>query len=284
MKKNDQTSKILGLSLFSRRNEELLNNLTRGLESPTTSVTRPKVVFTPNPEQVVLASRNSSFAQLLPQADYLLPDGVGLVMASQLFSLVTDQPPVAERITGIDVTEQLLTWAADHQVRCLVIGGRGYDQHSLGLRQFGVHGIWQLKEQPDLYWLPGYEQVAQPTPEEESTLEAAIKILKPEIVFVAFGAPYQEQWIMEHLPLLTEIQAKVAMVVGGSFDVLLGKVPRAPQWMHGGGEWFFRLLKEPWRWKRQLQLLTFMKLVLQEFFRLAFLSPGKDKLKKEATD
>ena len=55
------------------------------------------------------------------------------------------------------------------------------------------------------------------------------------------------------------------MVVGGAFDMLFAKVDRAPKWMQTVGlEWLFRLYKEPWRWRRQLNLLVFVKMIIQE--------------------
>ena len=85
------------------------------------------------------------------------------------------------------------------------------------------------------------------------------------LLFVAFGAPKQEEWIYENLP---KIPVKAAMGVGGAFDYLSGDVTRAPQFVRAVGlEWFFRLIAEPWRWKRQLALPKFLWLLLREKVR-----------------
>ncbi|MBI4040089.1 WecB/TagA/CpsF family glycosyltransferase [Candidatus Daviesbacteria bacterium] len=82
-----------------------------------------------------------------------------------------------------------------------------------------------------------------------------ISIPPTDILFVAFGQVKQEKWITENL---SEIPVKVAMGVGGAFDYISGRVPRAPIWMRRLGlEWLFRLITQPWRIRRQMVLLKF---------------------------
>ena len=83
-----------------------------------------------------------------------------------------------------------------------------------------------------------------------------------DILFVALGAPKQEEWIHENLP---KIDVGCAMGVGGAFDYVAGQVPRAPKWMRKMGmEWSYRLVRQPWRWRRQTKLIEFVGLVLKE--------------------
>lgn len=83
-----------------------------------------------------------------------------------------------------------------------------------------------------------------------------------DILFVAFGAPKQEFWISEYLE---KIPVKIAIGVGGAFDYISGKTPRAPLFLQNIGlEWLFRLIMQPWRIKRQLSLLQFIWLVIKE--------------------
>ena len=122
-------------------------------------------------------------------------------------------------------------------------------------------------EKSALYWHEAFLNVTQQTQEENIVLLDFIRKLKPVAVFVALGAPHQEKWIVDNKKFLEESGVRVAMVVGGSFDVLLGKIARAPKWMQKIGlEWLFRLFQEPWRWRRQLKLLSFVKMVFQEAF------------------
>lgn len=107
-----------------------------------------------------------------------------------------------------------------------------------------------------------------PRATEHTALLSCIQSVAPDILFVAFGAPAQEKWVIEHKAVLEKAGVRLVMVVGGAFDMLLGKVERAPQWMRSIGlEWLYRLIQEPWRWKRQIALITFMKLVFQDLMK-----------------
>ncbi len=260
MRKSD-TAHVFGLTFYNGSLEEFVHILLEKLDIFTTGITSHKltVVFTPNPEQIVLAHKDLAFAALLKQADYLLPDGSKLVDASRVLALFKKADALQTRITGVDVAEQLLkklSEKTESQGKVLLIGGKGYHAQEV------VGGV-------QLQWLEGYHSVAAPTPAEEAHLRSAIAEMKPDVVFVAFGAPYQEKWVTEHRQLLTESHVKIVMVVGGAFDILLGKIKRAPRWMQRAGlEWLYRLIQQPWRWKRQLQLLNFVIIFFRELCSL----------------
>lgn len=89
-----------------------------------------------------------------------------------------------------------------------------------------------------------------------------IKKLSPSILLVGLGAPKQEKWIYDNIRLTT---AKVAIGIGGSFDVMSGKTKRAPKiFCKLGLEWFYRLLKQPSRFMRMLRLPQFALIVLKK--------------------
>jgi N-acetylglucosaminyldiphosphoundecaprenol N-acetyl-beta-D-mannosaminyltransferase len=116
-------------------------------------------------------------------------------------------------------------------------------------------------------WTEGYADAQHPSEQEEEELAAILRHVRPRIVFVALGAPLQEHWILEHEQLLHTHGVRVAMVVGGAFDMLLGLTPRAPLWMRRIGlEWLYRLCLQPWRVGRQVRLLQFCGVVLRELF------------------
>lgn len=244
-KKTDKTSSLFQLKLFGRGKAELLKIVKSWLEESS----ELHLVMTPNPEQIVQSRENPSFLTALQSADLLLPDGVGLVWAGKVLG-----QPLAQKITGIWLVEELLKLARQEQLKVLIIGGRDYADSD----HFKYQGY-------SLSWTSGYKRVAYPTRDEEVELEARIRELQPQLVFVAFGAPQQELWLVEYRSLLEENNVKIAMAVGGSFDFLLGKVKRAPAgWRKFGLEWLFRLIVEPWRWRRQLRLLRFVGLVLKQ--------------------
>jgi N-acetylglucosaminyldiphosphoundecaprenol N-acetyl-beta-D-mannosaminyltransferase len=252
------TSEVFGLPFVSAQRHEVLAHLEKSLRLTSDSPTPLITVFTPNPEQIVQAKSDPHFFETLKKGDLLLPDGNGIVWASRILrgktiSGSTEKiSPLPERIEGREVCRQLLEalpWG-----KFLLIGGRSYEGW-----YSSHHRKW-----PRLEWHHGYEDVRSPTEQEEKLLLEYLRKSRPAVVFVAFGAPYQEQWIIAHQQQLQEAGVKIAMVVGGSFDVLLGKIAQPPSWVvRLGLEWLYRLIQEPWRWKRQLRLIKFIGLTLQ---------------------
>jgi len=271
MKKIDRRSFIFGLQVFSRSKLQLLNEISQRLFN----LSKITYIFTPNPEQIVQSQEDSQFLSILNQADYLIPDGIGLIYASKVLSWFGKAQALQERITGVDLVEDLLevskkmltssgtksqTQDNNRNLNVMLVGGQNYDRELVS--KYGQ------RHRLNFSWLPGYSNIRQKTQKQEQALIQAIKKLKPAIVFVAFGAPDQEQWAIEHKQLLQESKVKLVMVIGGGFDLILGKIKRAPTWMKKlGFEWIFRLVQEPWRWKRQLRLVKFVGLVFRELFK-----------------
>lgn len=260
---------LFGLKFFGGCQDDLIQVLTEQLNQPKT--THPLVVFTPNPEQIVLADHDQAFRENLQKANILVPDGGGLVTANRLGGT---PPFFFDKIPGIEVVSNLLQ-VADSSWKILLIGGRDYDQKQLSagwqIRSVQDLSSTQLSElqnadtsKKTIFWLEGYARVGQPTQAEEEKINFIIENIKPQVVFVALGAPDQERFVIQHLDILYINKVKVAMVVGGAFDFLTGKVKRAPAWVQQfGWEWLYRLIQEPWRWKRQLRLIEFGWLTLR---------------------
>ncbi len=195
---------------------------------------------------------------------------------------------IEERISGREVVVDLLGMAQEKGLKVLVVGGRGLAQvesqkfkvERVGLKRKGfLDGVYPVQgygarndttkrityNAKRINWLEGYRDVQNPTKQEEQEVVQTIKELRPDIVFVAFGAPAQEKWMFSHSSLLEESKVKIVMAVGGSFDYILGKVPQTPDWIaRAGFEWLFRLVTQPWRWRRQLRLVQFVWLVLTQ--------------------
>ncbi len=249
MKKIGKTTNLFGYEIVSISYSSLLKKLKQHLVKKNDLLT----IFTPNPEQLVVAKKNKSFAKTLGMADVLLPDGVGLLLASH--------GQIPERITGLDVAQDLLNFAVSKQLKVLIIGGRGY--LGLSYQSLEVKDAKKQSSGSGVYWLEGYKDVYLPTDIEEIKVDRVVKKLRPDIIFVAFGVVAQEEWVLRKKDLLGNTGVSLVMVVGGAFDVLLGKILRASKWMRWLGlEWLYRLFKEPWRWRRQLRLLEFMGMVI----------------------
>ncbi len=271
MNKYSEKSIILfDLLMFSGRLKELLTLLTAQLDSTDNRAKQVLTIVTPNPEQVVLTRNSPEFLHALQAADVRIPDGIGLVYASKMVSICRGMTALPERLPGKAVVMELLSMALERGLTVLVIGGRALGERTAvadvtpavqRLKPINGTAAKHLTS-ASWYWLEGYQDASNPDRAEETALITTLQQLRPELVFVAFGAPQQELWLESHCEELTECGVRIAMVVGGSFDVLTGKLKQSPRWMEKAGlEWAFRLWQEPHRWKRQLDLLRFIGLV-----------------------
>lgn len=216
------------------------------------------VVFTPNVEMVMLADGDPIFLKVLNQGDLNVADSVGLVWADTLLARKQKRDPLlAERVTGIDLAEKVCSEAAKRGKRVFLVGGgvevaekaaKSLSKRYVGLQIWGITGSQEVLRESEAEW---------------QEMRRVIEKLKPDLALVAFGAPAQELWVMKHKDELGALGVKVVMVVGGAIDVWAGKVQRAPvKWQKNGWEWLWRLVHQPWRWRRQLSLVRFVGRVM----------------------
>ena len=211
---------------------------------------RPHRVVTVNPEFVMRARRDPAFRQVLETADLALADGVGLLHAARFLGT-----PLAGRATGVDTLLGLAAPAAQRGLSFYLLGaGPGVAEEAAarlvalapGLQIAGTHA-------------------GSPSPADEDGIVRRIRQARPDFLFVAYGAPVQDLWIARNLERLG---VPVAMGVGGALDYISGRVPRAPApWQRLGLEWLYRLLQQPWRWRRMLALPRFALAVFVSRFR-----------------
>lgn len=233
-------------------------------------------ISTANPEQVMLAQRDQAFFQTVKKEfDLVLPDGEGIVLASRLLSSRNNDQVIKSRLAGVEIVAELISLPRSNLGSILVVGGKNYQDSKIKiasgeLRLQNMAETTQLaKNSTDklIFWLPAYKDASRPTEEEEAMVGQQVGKLKPRLVFVALGAPQQEFWVAKHKRLLASAEVKIVMVVGGAFDMLTDKVPRAPEFMRQLKlEWFWRLLQEPARWRRQLALFQFVLHVFKQRF------------------
>ena len=257
------TATFLGYKFFSNRKSELLKKINHHLKNENDCLS----IFTPNAEQLVQAWENPNLNRHLKQADLLIADGMSLVWSSKLLSLFNRSQAIEQRISGIELAQDLLKIGQSLDLKILLIGGRDYQLlvDAQETSQVSNDQLWQLRK--GLSWTLGYKEVSQQLDREEQLLKNQLLQLKPDIVLLAFGAPFQEEWLISHLDLLNQAQVKLAMTTGGAFDIILGRLKRAPVILQKMGlEWLFRLIQEPWRWKRQTRLIKFGCLVIKQLF------------------
>jgi N-acetylglucosaminyldiphosphoundecaprenol N-acetyl-beta-D-mannosaminyltransferase len=171
--------------------------------------------------------------RIIAGCSLVLPDGMPLVWVSKLLAC-----PLAERVTGVDLVPRLAELSAR----------KGYGIFLLGGRDNVAERAAELLKQK----FPGVRIVGTlaPTEDEMAQLDHSdilkrIHQAKPEILLVALGNPKQEKWIWMHRKRLG---VPVAMGVGGSFEMLVGDMRRAPRWIQKCGlEWAMRFVQEPAR-------------------------------------
>jgi N-acetylglucosaminyldiphosphoundecaprenol N-acetyl-beta-D-mannosaminyltransferase len=196
-------------------------------------------VVTVNLDFVSIAAREPSFRTTVNRADLAVADGMPLVWLSRLRG-----QPLAERVAGVELVVQSCRVAAARGLSVFLLGAAPDVAEAAARR---LEAMW-----PGLKIAGCYSPPMGPLEgEEDERIVSMVKAATPDFLFVALGAPRQDQWIFEHQP---ELQVPVAMGVGCVFDVLAGSLRRAPQWMQRAGlEWAFRLGQEPHRlWRRYL--------------------------------
>ncbi len=202
-------------------------------------------VVTLNGAMLVQTARDHPLREIVNDAGLVTADGIGVILVARILGV-----DVGERVAGIDLTVAVCHRAASAGYRIYLLGGapgvadaaaQALRGNLSGLQIVGLHhGFFR--------------------PEDEPGVIAAIKEAHPDVLMVAFGAPRQEQWMRRWH---RELGVPVSIGVGGSFDVLAGRVPRAPRWMQRVGlEWLYRALREPRRWSviRTIPPLFFLAL------------------------
>ncbi len=217
-------------------------------------------VVTPNPEMVVAAQKDLSFKKILNDADLSIPDGVGLKLSGK----------IKNTVSGTDLMERLVKLAAEKGFVTGFLGGKvgvaektaeclkkKYPGLKVGFAGNGgeVDNDGRIKEK-DLRFKNNDLRIKN----HKSSIINHQSLPPSDILFVAFGHIKQEKWIANNLD---NIPVKLAMGVGGAFDYLSGRVPRAPAWLRNlGFEWLFRLLIQPTRIKRQIALVKYLWLLV----------------------
>jgi N-acetylglucosaminyldiphosphoundecaprenol N-acetyl-beta-D-mannosaminyltransferase len=201
----------------------------------------PHQIATANPEFVMAAQADGEFRQTLLNADLCVADGVGLLWAARRLGA-----QLPERVTGSDLTPLVAQAASQRGWRLYLLGAAPgvaeqtalkLELQHVGLRIVGAYA-------------------GSPSEGEAPDIVQRVAAAAPDVLFVAYGAPAQDLWIARHK---NELGVSVMMGVGGAFDHIVGVQRRAPLWVQRIHlEWLFRLVTQPWRWRRQLALPRFV--------------------------
>ena len=233
---------ILGVGIDRIDSQQALQQIGEFIENG-----EPHQIVTANAEIIYQASKNEKMRNVINAAQMVTADGSGVVWASRQLG-----QPLAQRVTGIDLVNSICQQSAKEKWKIYILGSApgvaataavNIRNKFPGCNIIGTHhGYFNAKE--------------------EKQILAELEQLKPDVLFVALGAPKQEYWIADHVQ---KLGIPVAMGIGGSMDVLSGNVKRAPKWMQKMSlEWLYRLLIQPTRFKRVLALPKFMLAVKKQ--------------------
>jgi N-acetylglucosaminyldiphosphoundecaprenol N-acetyl-beta-D-mannosaminyltransferase len=243
----EQRVEILGCKIDNLSMEETLQKVEDFIQSG-----RPHQHVVVNVDKLVKASRDPQLLRIINQCALINADGMPVVWASRLLG-----KPIKERVAGVDLFESIMQRAAAKTWRVFLLGAQeevvsrvkqDYERKYPGLTVAGYrNGYW--------------------TQEDEEGVVRQIEAARADILFVAMSSPKKEQFLNRYQ---AEMRIPFAMGVGGTFDVAVGKVKRAPGWMQKSGfEWFYRFLQEPRRmFKRYfIEDMVFFWLLLKEAIR-----------------
>jgi N-acetylglucosaminyldiphosphoundecaprenol N-acetyl-beta-D-mannosaminyltransferase len=224
--------RILGANIDQVRMDEAMKTIHEFVVSQ-----QPHQVVTVNLDFLRIAQENPEFQGVINRSDLAVADGMPLVWASQWLGA-----PLPERVTGVELVDEC----------CALAAREGYSIFLLG----GAEGVPEAAAAKLNERHPGQRIAGTYSPpmgpisaEEDQKMVDMIRAAKPQMLFVAFGAPKQDIWIAQHRNVLG---VPVAVGVGGVFNFLTGRVRRAPEWMQRSGlEWLYRVSQEPRRlWRR----------------------------------
>jgi N-acetylglucosaminyldiphosphoundecaprenol N-acetyl-beta-D-mannosaminyltransferase len=231
-----------------------MNEAVACVESFITHGERPHIIFASNPEKNFSFPKNPFLLESFRNADLLIPDGIGVVKAAQILHGVR-----LTRVPGVELMHNICRLAATRGYRVFVYGAK---------EQVNSEACDKLRI---LY--PGLQIVGRANgyleKEEMPYLIEQINKSEAQILFLALGSPTQEKWLAENKEKLETV--RVCQGIGGTLDTITGAVKRAPEfWCKCNLEWFYRLVSEPKRIKRQKVLPVFAAKVMKEKFKKIF--------------
>lgn len=251
---------LLGVGITTARENEILEYILQGLKK----TAEKYYIVTPNPEILVYANKRPEFRRVLNNARLALCDGIGVFWAGKLLG-----KSIKQRVTGVDLLENLCKAASKQPITVGFLGGG--EKIAERAAECLVSKYPRLKvaffgEE----W--GEEGFVSASRLELRSKNQELRAKKHnslfmihnsiDVLFVAFGFPKQEEWMAKNIG---KVPVRIMVGVGGALDYISGNIPRAPMIVRSLGlEWFYRLIRQPWRLKRQLALLEFMYLVLKE--------------------
>lgn len=232
----DEKVNILGVSFDNITMAEATKNALSFLNGRVT-----RTIYTANPEIVMEAQKDSLFLEIINNGDLVVADGIGVVIGSKII-----RNPLYERVAGYDLVQNIFD-SIKYTDKTVYFFGAAPD-----IAKEAASNM--MKEYPGLQIIGAQDGYFDE--DKEKIIIEEINQLRPDLLLVGLGAPKQEKWINDHI---NNLQVKLIIGVGGSFDGMSGHVKRAPNiFIKLGLEWFYRLLNQPTRIFRMIKLPLFL--------------------------
>lgn len=195
-------------------------------------------IVTPNAEIMYDAASDELLAAVIKEADMVIPDGSGVVLASKILGT-----PLPEKVPGYDLAKNSFSLDAGRKIKYFFLGSKP------GVAQKAAELV--MAEYPNVLVVGTHDGYFKD--DEVPEIINEINNSGADILLVALGAPKAEKWIYQNR---SSLKVKVAIGVGGTIDILAGNYDLlAPDFFRRNGiEWLYRLYKMPWRYKRMLKL------------------------------
>lgn len=243
---------ILGVPLDVMNRRQVMIRLLDHLQSPHEGLLH---VVTLNPEYVMAARRDPEFRNAIARAELIVCDGIGTLLAARMIPGGSE----IQRLTGVEIVKLLVRRTAFHEeTGMFLLGGRDAPAAAAGLRRMmpaaQILGAW-----------------SGGTPDASCDDESIERIVgsAARIAIVGYGAPAQVLWIERNRASLEGAGVRLAVGVGGALDYFSGHASAAPERVRRLGlEWAYRLVREPWRWRRQRVLISFALLTIAHSVRV----------------
>lgn len=205
-----------------------------------------------NVDKIVKANKDETIKKIINACSLINVDGMPVVWASKILGM-----PLKERVAGIDLFEELMKWSAEKNLNVYLLGAKEEIVQATKQKYEHIYDHKNIVGCRNGYW----------SDNEELSVVNHIKNAKPDILFVAISSPKKEEFLGKFQSVM---QVPFAMGVGGTFDVVAGKVKRAPVWMQKSGlEWFYRFLQEPTRMFKRYFIddMGFIVLLIKELVK-----------------